>query len=69
VIEAKIVLMMFIWPAGQMDDKPLWANEIYLTVESCEEDAVVLKAKIAAKYGLATRMEHHCIHLDDRIDT
>ncbi|MEH6662532.1 MAG: hypothetical protein V7679_12855 [Parasphingorhabdus sp.] len=69
MIEAKIVLMMSIWPAGQMDDKPLWTNEIYLTVESCEKDAMVLKAKIAAKYGAATRTEHQCISVDDRVET
>lgn len=68
MIEAKIALLIFIWPAGQADDKPLWTSDAYLSVESCEEDAVVLKAKIAGKYGSGVRMEHRCFHLDDRLD-
>ncbi|ATW05138.1 hypothetical protein [Sphingorhabdus sp. YGSMI21] len=68
MIEAKIILMIFIWPAGQGADTPRWTSDAYLTVESCEEDAVVLKTRITAKYGPATRMEHHCMHLDDRVD-
>jgi len=67
MIEAKIVLMMFIWPAGQAEEKPLWTSDAYLTVESCEEDAVMRKAKIIAEYGTDSRTEHHCIHLDDRL--
>jgi hypothetical protein len=66
LIEAKIVLLMFIWTTGQGDDKPLWTSDAHLTVESCEENAVMLKAKIIAEHGTDSRMEHHCVHLDDR---
>ncbi|ASK88010.1 hypothetical protein [Sphingorhabdus sp. SMR4y] len=68
MIEAKIVLLMFIWPAGQTDDRPLWISDAYLTVESCEEDAAIRKARVIAKYGADSRTEYFCIHRDDRLD-
>ncbi|MGB5483393.1 hypothetical protein [Parasphingorhabdus sp.] len=68
MIEAKIFLLMFIWPTGQMEDKPLWTNGAYLTVESCEEYAVQRRAAIAAEYGAGARVEHYCFDADDRMD-
>ncbi|WP_373490140.1 hypothetical protein [Parasphingorhabdus sp.] len=67
MIEAKIFLFLFVWPAGQAEDKPLWSSDAYLTIESCEESAVKLKAEIAAEYATYVRTEHHCVHADDRV--
>lgn len=68
MIEAKIILLMLIWPAGQTDASPLWISNAYLAVESCEEDAVMRKAEIMAEYGGDSRTEYYCVHRDDRLD-
>ncbi len=68
IIEAKILLLMFVWPAGQAEDKPLWTNDVYATVESCEEDASERKAMVEVEYGPDARVVYYCFDVDDRMD-
>ena len=67
VIEAKIALLMFVWPAGQLEGQPLWADGIHSTVESCERDAAERKAVIEMQFGPDARVEHYCFDIADRI--
>jgi hypothetical protein len=68
VIEAKILLLMFVWPAGQAESTPLWINDVYATVESCEQGASERKAMIETEYGADARVVHYCFDADDRMD-
>jgi len=67
VIEAKIFFLMFVWPPGQADEKPLWLNEFYESIENCEENAVKLKAKFVMEYGSDARIKYQCFFADDRL--
>lgn len=67
VIEAKIILLMFVWPTGQMEDQPLWTDGIHPTLESCEQDALERKAKIGMEYGPDVQVAHYCFDAADRI--
>ncbi|WP_417593814.1 hypothetical protein [Parasphingorhabdus sp.] len=68
VIEAKILLLMFVWPAGQADNTPLWTNDVYSTFESCEEAASERKAMVETEYGSDARIVYYCFDADDRMD-
>ena len=68
MIEAKIFLLIFVWPVGQVEDRALWTSDAFLTFASCEEGAGELIAKLALEYGSDSRIEHHCVHATDRID-
>ncbi len=68
VIEAKILLLMFVWPAGQAENNPLWINDVYATVESCEHEASERKAMIETEYGADARVVYYCFDADDRMD-
>ncbi len=68
MIDAKIFLLIFVWPEGQSEDNPRWMSDAYLTVESCEESALRLKTTIATEYGSDARLEHFCFHADDRLN-
>ena len=64
----KFVLMMFIWPAGQAEDKPLWTNSAYLTAAECEAGAEEIEDTTEEDYGADVRIAHYCISIDDRLD-
>ncbi|MEH6702424.1 hypothetical protein [Parasphingorhabdus sp.] len=68
IIEAKILLLMLVWPAGQAEEKPLWMNDVYATVEGCEEGAWERKAMIDTEYGSDARVVYYCFDADDRMD-
>ncbi|MEH6789477.1 hypothetical protein [Parasphingorhabdus sp.] len=68
MIEAKIFLLMLVWPTGQSDARPLWATDAYLTVEDCEQAAVQRKAQAVMAHGAAARASHYCVHADDRMN-
>ncbi|MEO9600482.1 hypothetical protein [Parasphingorhabdus sp.] len=67
MIEAKILFLMFVWPVGQAEDRPRWTTEAFVTIESCEEAAMIWKDKSVAEYGSETRVEYYCFHADDRM--
>ncbi|WP_339689605.1 hypothetical protein [uncultured Parasphingorhabdus sp.] len=68
IIEAKILLLMFVWPAGQADNTPLWTNDVYSTLDSCEDGASERKAMVETEYGPDARIVYYCFDADDRMD-
>ena len=68
IIEAKILLLMFVWPAGQTDARPLWTNDVYSTFESWEESASERKTMVEREYGSDARIVYYCFDADDRMD-
>ena len=68
VIEAKILLLMLVWPAGQAENAPLWMNDVYSTFENCEDGASEREAMVKMKYGSDARMVYYCFDADDRMD-
>jgi|TARA_R100001244_G_scaffold20643_5_gene21546 hypothetical protein len=67
VIEAKIILLMFVWPTGQSEVRPLWVTDVHLSMEECESAAVERKAQAVMAHGAVARAMHFCVHADDRM--
>ena len=66
MIEAKFLLFLFFWtdPAAT-ETQPKWTSDAFISFESCEAEAAVLREMLRDKHGENVRIEYQCVHREN----